>query len=814
MQTISITNKDFEEIKTMPVNQFVTFYSKLTEKEIFIKSFNIKQFPITHIRIILSNSNYKQKLEILNDKEIYDLIVNQNKSFTMFIKNLINNDKEMLKALLESENAKEYKEQFHQFLNTATDEKYIDLIKQFDFSKILTQTNDNEDLIISKFKNIIDKELYQDYNLICFTSLEEDKIKFSNNFILDINIYSKLKKSHIKKIIQLLKNKDNTDKDNNYYEIAVKLYIIFGFDNAKKILDDKFTYLTEDSIKRISKFNFKYNRDEFRLSNQKCFYHYSLEEEVIKTLTNNFNNQVIYDLLGTKNETKVQNFKKDLLKYLNKFPSQEEYDANLKQYLQDTIFKREEQIKKLFYKEIHDILKRELETKQSKNKTTAQKLKKHLNEVNVNKVFTMYENNPKIQDALIKTLLGNLKVNNDCIFRLIYNEQALGLNNNLSHLINNFQRFNNISSKSNLSLNSVIDIMDLFKIELLELKANEKDIKLSTLTKIVNNNNFIIDKEIDKLKETLKLHKKRKFKVYSTIPSVSGSIHNNKYYTAKFDAEYLLAAGIDAENCLRIGGLGQKFFEYCLTSKNAVLIYFEVNSKKFIIPTIRSGNGIHLNGIDPKPTQEELDILLPLINKCTTEIINNSYSETEKKNTIEIVTLSNLNIGDKLNDLEKYSDSQDILCIKGGMHTDFTSSKTNNYIINKSKEYQRNSFFQSEEEYYQERDENYEYDTTIDENHKNLNVLLNLIDYTAKKEFGNNDNYKYNQLDARNYDYIVGNKDWFVAIDRNYNVKATCLPYDKRAKIEYEEAFKKALNEIFNRKKESEITKTKYLQIQ
>ena len=33
--------------------------------------------------------------------------------------------------------------------------------------------------------------------------------------------------------------------------------------------------------------------------------------------------------------------------------------------------------------------------------------------------------------------------------------------------------------------------------------------------------------------------------------------------------------------------------------------------------------------------------------------------------------------------------------------------------------------------------------------------------------------------------YIVGNKDWYVAIDNQFNILANLLPYDERAKKDY-----------------------------
>ena len=43
-------------------------------------------------------------------------------------------------------------------------------------------------------------------------------------------------------------------------------------------------------------------------------------------------------------------------------------------------------------------------------------------------------------------------------------------------------------------------------------------------------------------------------------------------------------------------------------------------------------------------------------------------------------------------------------------------------------------------------------------------------------------------LRAGDYIYITGNKDWFIAVDYDYKIISSILPYDKRAVIEYENA--------------------------
>ena len=53
----------------------------------------------------------------------------------------------------------------------------------------------------------------------------------------------------------------------------------------------------------------------------------------------------------------------------------------------------------------------------------------------------------------------------------------------------------------------------------------------------------------------------------------------------------------------------------------------------------------------------------------------------------------------------------------------------------------------------------------------------------------------YQEIDASSYRFIVGNKDWFIAIDNRLSLITYILPYDDRAKKEYLDALGK-VNEL------------------
>ena len=60
----------------------------------------------------------------------------------------------------------------------------------------------------------------------------------------------------------MLKTKDKDINNNMIFISAIKLYMVFGLDNSKKIINDFFTYATDASLKRTSFELFKENRRE------------------------------------------------------------------------------------------------------------------------------------------------------------------------------------------------------------------------------------------------------------------------------------------------------------------------------------------------------------------------------------------------------------------------------------------------------------------------------------------------------------------------------------------------------------------------
>ena len=392
-------------------------------------------------------------------------------------------------------------------------------------------------------------------------------------------------------------------------------------------------------------------------------------------------------------------------------------------------------------------------------------------------------------------LLGNFKDNNDCFLRLIINKEALGLNNLLGKLINQYDVIESIAKKNKLSLNSILDVIDIVKTSFFSLKPNEQDIFLSTIANIISSKEYCTFKsEEEILKEICKLHVERKNKVYASIPTIEGESDNFSYKVVPFDAEYLLAAGVDAKNCFRISGKGEDFFRYCLTSNQAVIMYFtnKKTNTNYICPIIRSGNGIHCNGVDPKLQDDEKDDFFRAFTKAMDEIIKISSKESIDSERIEVATITNLHLEDyfRENSYLKYQLGT-FIPIDFSCYTDYNKKDKENYIISKSDDYKENKYYLAKDRFYQERKEDYEFNIDKEYDKERLSLIVNSIAYSAidyrniPTSRKNKEKRTFKPIDVNTFKYIVGNKDWYVAIDDQYNILANLLPYDERAKKEY-----------------------------
>lgn len=447
-------------------------------------------------------------------------------------------------------------------------------------------------------------------------------------------------------------------------------------------------------------------------------------------------------------------------------------------------------------KKREEFLKRQYEKKYKENiKDTIQRPELGISElyqylVDVDIPYTLDDSGHAIPHSkLVECLLGNQKKDNDCLLRMILNFNVSGLNRNLYKLINKFDLFENICQRSNgsLSLYSISDLTEIMKIKLYHLAPDERDIPLETLSKLVRSKKHLTEDESTILKKAKALHIKRKGKVCATIPTINGNVSNIQYEVIPFQSDKLLTLGIDVGNCLKVGGAhGEEFLEYCLTNKNAVIVaLYDDQNNMYIAPFIRTGNTIHCNGIDPKPPIEIENAVVEALTQCAKEMCQISK-------TIDVAVTTDLHFKEKFKEMqmEPY-ELKRYIPIDASVYSDYNKSEMTNYILYKNKPVVTSEFYVSDEKFYQNRPENYMVYVNETLDIERLNIMINAIAYSSIEFEQIDDENKnrvrryYKELDISKYRYVVGNQDWFVAIDCNLNITSYLLPYDIRAQKDY-----------------------------
>lgn len=804
-------------ISKLPIFDIVKLFHHLNDQnklDIF-QNLDIKNININTFNSIFLQSSVNVQKEILKNEKIFDKVMKipetrLKKSILEII------DDETLYCILNNPLSIKYYQEIDAFINKVNNEMYkkirdntkildIYINNQFhdlnELEQHLNQIYNNKEIVQeflikckSKILNPLDtirikneKEfiIYVKFNVLINVDINQENYILSDNTFLDENYILNVNERQVNKLLESLKVKAN-QSDQELLVASLKLYQIFGFDNAMKIINDKFTYLTASSNIRIAETNFRDDRREFRLNHQEKFYHYGLENEILNALKNK-NFAFFEQFCFTRDRWYITDFISFIALKINKLESQERMEA-IKEIAISEINQRENYYKDKYIKRYIE----KLNAKERPSELTASEICKIFGNVNI--PYKLDESGRILPNQqLNEFLLGNFKKDNDCLLRIIFNKEGLGLNNTISDIINKFDMFKSIVDKSNgnLSLNSILDVIDISKIKLYNLAPNEQDITLDTLSKIIKSKIYCSENEALLLKRTTELHVKRKEKIYSSIPIVDDNIDNVKYETIPFDADYALTLGIEVGNCFKVGGKGEDLLSYCLLSPHAIILSLkDEDNNKYICPFIRTGNTIHGNGIDPIPNEKYIPKLLKALETFSKEIC--------LKSGIDIVTITDLHIFDYMkNSNYKECNITNKIPIDADLYSDYHKNEIKNYILYKISDDVESNYYLPDEKFYQKRNLNYQYSVTKEYDKERIQLIINSIAYSSIDYESNPDKEKnkmkrkFKNLDINNYQYIIGNKDWFIAIDSNLNIISYLLPYDERARTEYLEAFAK-----------------------
>ena len=402
------------------------------------------------------------------------------------------------------------------------------------------------------------------------------------------------------------------------------------------------------------------------------------------------------------------------------------------------------------------------------------------------------------KNSFINFIVGkNLNDKNSIINKMLDNDTDLA--SKLNFLFNYWEEIEKRFNKQTLYTKTAF-IERLLSVSRIFFEADEYKLEGDIINSYIDNKRHQSLEIDDIIEEVRKTYKEMKHNYHKTIPYISGDYENYSYETLKADDPVLFSVGASTDNCFKIGGQATSFVKYCALNPNGrvVVIKDKKNNIVAMIPMVRNGNLVLCNSIesnyvnDPEFMKKMFEIL---------KIIGDSFiqmsEEKEDKNTcIKAVLVGNYkNKIDEITDLEKESDlpfevlsTNDALISSNLGGFDYT-----NYFVSKSKDYNYRDItsFNPSVRYLDPRDE------VLDLEAEQLNEeVVNLLNSIKYESCGN-------VIDTDNIYRVIFNKDWFILIDKNFNVESYIVGKDKRAYVEYNEYLSLVSEFIKNAKEEN-----------
>ena len=402
------------------------------------------------------------------------------------------------------------------------------------------------------------------------------------------------------------------------------------------------------------------------------------------------------------------------------------------------------------------------------------------------------------KNSFINFIVGkNLNDKNSIINKMLDNDTDLA--SKLNFLFNYWEEIEKRFNKQTLYTKTAF-IERLLSVSRIFFEADEYKLEGDIINSYIDNKRHQSLEIDDIIEEVRKTYKEMKHNYHKTIPYISGDYENYSYETLKADDPVLFSVGASTDNCFKIGGQATSFVKYCALNPNGrvVVIKDKKNNIVAMIPMVRNGNLVLCNSIesnyvnDPEFMKKMFEIL---------KIIGDSFiqmsEEKEDKNTcIKAVLVGNYkNKIDEITDLEKESDlpfevlsTNDALISSNLGGFDYT-----NYFVSKSQDYNYRDItsFNPSVRYLDPRDE------VLDLEAEQLNEeVVNLLNSIKHESCGN-------VIDTDNIYRVIFNKDWFILIDKNFNVESYIVGKDKRAYVEYNEYLSLVSEFIKNAKEEN-----------
>ena len=669
---------------------------------------------------------------------------------------------------------------FHDDVVSLVKKKFlIDYEMEMELVKALSCGNFSPVSLFS-IQNIYELFIYLKFHILVRVDDYQNGFIVMNGKEIEYDFLKKIYKKHIISLLDMGNKIRDGEANSVLFVTVIKLYLIFGYDNSKKVLEQFFTYATPSSIKRASLDLICDERRNYRILNQSQYYFYGMESLFEEAL---LMDDVFYfkEFCGMDDEYCLSFMKRVKKRLVGK--SDVAKEEIIKSIILEEVQKREKR-----YEEGRMIeVKKDYQDISRKKDVSIGDLYSIFSSVSFS--YQLTRDGKLLPDKVLSSvLLGNCKRDNDCLLRLVLNREALGLNDELSFIITHFDEIKRIIDKdSYLSLYSVLDIIDVSKVFLYHLKPNELDISLDTLSKIIHFRKFYSEDIHDILMRVMEVHQLRKFKISCAIPFLKGMSHDVFYQVMLPSDERLLACGAVGDSCFKIGGPGEDFFKYCLTSSLGFILYLSYQGVVYVLPCSVNGNMVNINSIDPKIRDESIfkNIIGCLMDFGQDVILNTKL--------IDIVTITNFNHDIFMKDSGMESISIDgVIPIGTDFYTDYNKKDIIEYVLCKRESFSDIKYFDNDERFFVVRSQPYVFSSFHEEDAERIEILLNqiaysYIDYMDIDSFNKEEKKKnYQYLSIRDFVCVVGNVDWFVGITKSNEIIECILPYDYRAVVEKE----------------------------
>lgn len=412
-------------------------------------------------------------------------------------------------------------------------------------------------------------------------------------------------------------------------------------------------------------------------------------------------------------------------------------------------------------------------------------------DINLSKVKV--ENNRVIyNNELINFIIGNNLNEPNSLLNLIYNGQT-SLSDKIEKIYSSWEtldfRYKNQPLKTRLAF-----LEECLSTEKISLNPDEYRLEGQIINSYYDNKKNQYLKELPLIEEVRKEYSKIKHNYQKTIPYIKGTYGEYNYEMLQANDPNIFALGAASDNCFKIGGLADAFVKYCANNKNGRALVIK-NKEGLIVATVpmfRNGNLVIYNSLETifDKDEEIMKNLVEILKEVSSKIIDIS-SKTEQEQKIKAVVIGGYKHKEYLNEflvLDRSKIDNNILETLGEKIYTNIGGTHSNYIIATSQNFTHESLksFNPRVIYIDPRKEPLEVEREFITN--NIINLINSIYFEAqKKEESNKEETEKKELNFENVEQVIFNDDWFIFIDKKYNIISKIVGEDPRALEEYQE---------------------------